>query len=54
MNEQHEELQEAIDAIRTGIKAGDSGQIFGSGGATGGNSGGDTDPGRNGLIGSGT
>jgi hypothetical protein len=39
-------------SIRTALKAGD--QYFGSGGATGGNTGGDSDPGRNGLIGSGT
>ena len=52
MNELETEYHEDV-AIRTGIQAGES-QIYGSGSATGGNNSGDTDPGRNGIMGSGT
>ena len=52
MNETQQHLDENEVAIRTAIRAGD--QVMGSGGATGGNTGGDSDPSRGGLIGSGT
>jgi hypothetical protein len=51
MNEATQELDENEIAIRTSIRAGD--QMMGSGAATGGNTGGDSDPGRQ-IYGSGS
>jgi hypothetical protein len=34
MNEQHDEFQETVDSIRTGIKAGEDAPMIGTGAAT--------------------
>jgi hypothetical protein len=53
MNEQHDELQETVDSIRTGIKAGEDAPMIGTGAATPGGGGLGSGNATGGMIGGG-